>query len=93
MRDAPTFTAVLRALDALPRRPSGLQTTGYSSGDADGEVRNEAWGICPACSLPGLRVERREDGRATVTCGNGGCRRDVILEALAAALLEMAAAA
>ena len=89
---APSFDAVLKALEVRGARLAG-QGPVYAFGGADGELRDEAWAMCPACGWYGLRVERLDDGRALVSCGNGGCKRDAILEALARALVELAEAA
>lgn len=89
---APTFAAVLQALEVAPGRPHGLKAAAFVYGGPDGQLRDEAWGVCPACRWCGLWVKRLEDGRADVVCRNGGCSRDAVLEALASALLEKAKA-
>ena len=87
---APTFAAVLKALETRGARLAGDGPI-YAFGGADGELRDEAWAMCPACGWYGLRVDRLKDGRARVSCGNGGCHPEAILEALARALLDKAA--
>lgn len=93
MTSSPTFQAVLKAIKAHPARPVGLELAAYTFGGPDGELRDEAWAMCPACGVYGLRVDRLKDGRAAVSCANGGCTRAEIYEALALALLEAATAA
>lgn len=85
-----TYAAVLAALEARGVRLGGDGPL-YAFGGADGELRGEAWAICPACGLYGLRVDRRDDGRARVSCRQG-CRPQAILVALATALVGRAAA-
>lgn len=81
---------MLRALDV---RGVGLTTGGaaWAFGGPDGELRDEAWAICPACGIYGLKVTRLDDGSARVSCGEGAERPDAILAALAEAVLEEAA--
>jgi len=89
-----TFAAVLRALELRNvRLDAGPRVRGpvFAHGGPDGELRGEAWATCPVCSLPGLRVERRHDGQALVSCRQR-CRPQWILTALASAVAERAAA-
>lgn len=90
----PTFTAILRALELRGARlyvGPGKRGPAYAFGGADGELRHEAWSTCPACSEYGLRVDRRDDGRARVSCRTG-CRPQEILGALASAVSARVAA-
>lgn len=87
---SPSFDAILEAIKAHPARPVGLERAAYTYGGADGERRDQVWAMCPACGWYGLHVERLPNGRASVSCRNGTCTRDQILEALARALLERA---
>lgn len=93
MRAAPTFEAVVKALEVRGARLGGDGGPVWAYGGPDGELRDEIWAICPACNWSGLRVDRLDNGRARVSCGNGGCRRDAILAALALALVERARSA
>ena len=95
-----TFSAVLRALelrnvrlDAGPRGRGPAFAFAYAGPNAgpNGELRDQAWAVCPVCSLYGLRVERRHDGQALVSCRQR-CRPQWILTALASAVAERAAA-
>lgn len=75
-------------------RAAGLTPGGapWAYGGADGELRDEAWAICPACGIYGLKVTRLPGGCARVSCGEGACRPDAILAALAESVLQEAAA-
>jgi len=89
-----TFAAVLRALELRNvRLATGPRIRGplFAYGGADSELRDEAWAVCPSCDFPGLRVERRHDGQALVSCRQR-CRPQSILTALASAVVERAAA-
>lgn len=91
---APTFSAVLRALELRDvRLPAGPRTRGpaFAYGGADGERKDEAWADCPACSSYGLRVDRQDDATARVGCRQG-CKPAVILAALMAGTVERRAA-
>ena len=80
-----TFKAVLRGIEARGTRLAG-DGPFYAFGGADGELRGEAWAMCPACGQYGFKVDRLGDGRARVSCKEG-CRQDAIYMALAAALV------
>ena len=93
MTTSVTFAAALRALEIRGvRLDAGPRVRGpvFAYGGADGELRDEAWAMCPSCDYYGLRLERRDDGRALVSCRQG-CSPAVILEALAVAVITEAA--
>ena len=86
-----SFTAVLRALELRGVRLGGPGGPPFAYAGADGEIRGQAWAVCPACGHYGLRVDRQDDGAARVSCRTS-CRPQEILAALAAAVAEKAAA-
>jgi len=86
-----TYTALLRALEVRGVPLGGPGGPPFAYAGADGEIRGQAWAVCPACGHYGLRVDRRDDGGALVSC-RASCRPQEILAALAAAVAEKAAA-
>lgn len=82
---APTFASVLKALQV---RGVGLTPGGapWAFGGPDGELREEAWAICPGCGFYGFKATRLPDGLARVSC-RGACRSEAIYAALAEAVI------
>jgi hypothetical protein len=86
-----TYAAILRALEVRAVPLGGRGGPPFAYAGADGEIRGQAWAVCPACGHYGLRVDRRDNGAARVAC-RASCRPQEILAALAAAVAEKAAA-
>lgn len=90
----PSYKSVLRALELHGARLSagpGARGPAFAYGGADGQLRGEAWAFCPACTLYGLRVDRREDGSCSLAC-RARCSQSAIVAALAGSVTGRTAA-